>query len=82
MAVVRIQLPIPDAVSNHIYQRYANGRITEKELFVVKRWLAKSPLVVSGNWYKRFNTFYLVGKGPTPSSVLDLNMTPYGIEIQ
>ena len=77
----RIQLPIPKAASDHMYQRFIDGRISEKTYFAILRWIQKQPLVPINDWYKRFNDGYLVGTGPVPTSILSLTMIVNGEEV-
>ena len=47
----------------------------------LKHWLESDVEVPSGQWFKRFPNFTLVGEGELPKTFLTPEMKPYGIEI-
>lgn len=81
MALVRLQTPLPAKCYEHITQRIRERKLTSKDVKALSDWVKKQPMVDSGNWYKRFNNFTIVGSGPTATSILTKNMKPHGKEI-
>lgn len=73
---------IPEALMRHMLQRVREREITMGDLESLVRWLDRNPEVPSGDWFKRFNSFTLVGKGSLPSSFLKVHMYASGKEVE
>jgi hypothetical protein len=57
-------------------------RITGSDLQALQQWIAHSPRVPAGKWYKDFGTFKLCGEGGTPLTFLEQGQVPFGEEVE
>lgn len=48
---------LPAAVRQHLIERFADRRIAAHDLEQLRAWLASSPDVPEGPWYKDFGSF-------------------------
>ncbi len=69
------------ASAAHIAKAIDDRRIMESDLQRLEEWKKTKPLVPNWYWYKDFGTFFVVGDGPSISSVLSDIMTPEGIKL-
>jgi hypothetical protein len=58
-------------VKQHLMDRLKDRRITASDLQALQEWIAHSPHVPSGKWYKNFSTFKVCGQGDTPLTFLE-----------
>lgn len=78
----KIKKPPPPGILNHLFKRYAEGRISDSDFLELKHWLESNPNVPNGKWYKRFKTGTLAGKGEMPLTFLAPGMAPDGEEVE
>jgi len=56
-------------VKQHLMDRLKDRRITASDLQALQEWIAHSPQVPGGKWYKNFGSFKLCGDGDRQCSV-------------
>jgi len=78
----KIRKPPPAGILDHLLEGFRGGRIAIKDFTELKHWLESDVDVPSGQWYKRFTNFTLVGEGELPKSFLTPRMQPYGDEVE
>ena len=66
----------------HLVERFRDGRIKAADFSTLQNWLDTEPEVPTGDWYKRFPTFILAGKGEIVKTFLESGMTPHGTEVK
>lgn len=85
MVSFRLQNPPPIKAIKHIAKRVDERLVTKNEGLAVLNWIRKQPTVPEGFWYKKFNSFVIVGRDGIVTSVLDNNTkiknSVYGKEI-
>jgi hypothetical protein len=69
-------------VKEHLINRLKDRRIIASDLHALQEWIAHSPQVPGGKWYKDFGTFALCGEGDTPLTFLEKDQIPYGDEVE
>jgi hypothetical protein len=67
--MTKIKNPPPRKVLDHLIKRHREGRIAAADFLELKHWLESDPDVPNGEWYKRFKTGTLAGRGDTPSTI-------------
>ena len=83
MPKCRIQLPIPRRFVDHLQQEARYNRVTINEAKFAVSWLMKQPLVDSEGWFKKLpEGAFLVGRGPSPFSILKKGSKPYNDDIE
>jgi len=78
----KIRKPPPAGILDHLLERFREGRIAAGDFTELKHWLESDVEVPSGQWYKRFTNFILVGEAEFPKTFLAATMRPYGIEVK
>ena len=56
--------------ANHLLLRLKERKITEEDLYQLKRWRESKPLAPDGPWYKHFSSFKICGAGRYPKTFL------------
>jgi hypothetical protein len=72
---------IPPAVMAHLLDRVIAREITPANLHQMQKWIETNPTVPDGDWYKRFGTFSICGKGPLVKTFLTSKQVPVGTEV-
>ena len=70
------------ASKQHLLDRLKDRQITASDLQALQEWIAHSPQVPHGKWYRDFGTFKLCGDGEIPSTFLEKDQIPYGDEVE
>ncbi len=61
---------MPAAVRQHLIERFSDRRIASHDIDQLRAWLASSPDVPEGLWYKDFGSFKICGEGKYPKTFL------------
>jgi hypothetical protein len=61
---------LPAAVRQHLIERFCDRGIAAKDVEQLQAWLASSPDVPDGRWYRDFGSFKLCGEGKYPKTFL------------
>jgi hypothetical protein len=61
---------LPPAVRQHLIERFSDRRIAAHDVEQLRAWLASSPDVPEGPWYKDFGSFKICGEGKFPKTFL------------
>ena len=56
--------------ANHLLLGLKERKITEEDLYQLKRWRESKPLAPDGPWYKDFGSFKICGEGRYPKTFL------------
>ena len=72
---------LPKALFDHILLRIQERGITPEDLWLMAAWMDKEPIVPTGTWFKRFDTFTLCGEGELVKTVLTTKQTAIGEEV-
>jgi hypothetical protein len=72
---------IPRPLFAHLLQRIQDRSIDAKSLESLAAWLDTKPEVPEGDWFKRFQTMTVCGKGALVKTFLTPSQTPYGAEL-
>ena len=67
---------------DHLVKRFRKGRISASDFLELKHWLESDPDVPGGDWYKRFKTGTLAGRGDTASTFLEPGWSVKGKEVK
>jgi hypothetical protein len=79
---IPLKLIVPREVAQHLKDRIASREIGPKEVEFFLCWARSKPLCPPDEeWYKRFSSFTIVGRGDLPLSVLRANQKPAGIRL-
>jgi len=73
---------LPKALFEHILLRIQQRGITPEDLGDLAAWMDKQPIVPEGAWFKRFGSFILCGDGELVRTVLTVQQTAIGDEVQ
>jgi len=69
---------LPAAVREHLIERMRDRKISLPDLDKLRMWVATSPIVPWGEWYKDFGSFKLCGEGPIPKTFLTASQPARG----
>ena len=72
---------IPRPLFAHLLQRIQDRSIAAKDLESLAAWLDTNPEVPEADWFKRFQTMIVCGKGPLVKTFLTLSQAPFGEEL-
>lgn len=72
---------LPDAIRIHLLLRLKERRISEADLYELKRWRDSRPEAPDGPWYKDFGSFKICGEGRYPKTFLLRGQTATGKEL-
>ena len=72
---------IPRALFAHLLQRIAERSIDAEALKSLAGWLDTNPEVPTGDWFKRFPTMTVCGKGVLVKTFLTPSQAPVGTEL-
>jgi hypothetical protein len=72
---------IPRALLAHLLLRIEERRINADALKSLAAWLDTNPEVPTGDWYKRFPTMTVCGKGTLVKKFLTPAQAPIGKEV-
>ncbi len=61
---------LPEAVRQHLIERFSDRRIAALDLQQLRNWIASAPEVPDTLWYKDFGSFKLCGEGKYPKTFL------------
>ena len=61
---------LPEAIRIHLLRRLKERKITEDDLYQLKRWRDSDPDAPEGAWYKDFGSFKVCGEGRYPKTFL------------
>jgi hypothetical protein len=78
----KIKKPPPPYFMKHLLERFREGRIQAADFDALQNWPDTEPEVPIGEWYKRFPTFILAGKGEVVKTFLAQGMAPHGTEVR
>ena len=71
---------LPLRVFRHLSEQAAARHISAEDLLALTEWLASSPNVPEGDWFKRFEGMILCGHGVLPKTFLIAGQVPFGEE--
>ncbi len=74
-------LRLPEAVRHHLIERFSDRRIAALDVQQLRDWIASSPEVPDGLWYKDFGSFKICGEGKYPKTFLLPGQAARGTEI-
>ncbi len=72
---------LPTAIRQHLIERFTDRRIAAHDLADLRTWLASSPDVPDGAWFKDFGSFKLCGEGKYPKTFLLKGQVAKGKEL-
>ena len=72
---------IPRALLGHLLQRIAERRIDALALNSLAVWLDTNPEVRAGDWFKRFPSMTVCGRGVLIKTFLTPSQVPIGAEL-
>lgn len=72
---------LPLEIERHFLRKVRKRALSNENVIALIEWLVTEPEAPDGDWYKHFGGFILCGEGPYPKTVLEPEMTPFGIEI-
>jgi len=72
---------IPRPLFAHLLQRIQERSIAAKDLESLAAWLDTNPEVPEADWFKRFQTMTVCGKGSLVKTFLTLSQAPFGEEL-
>ena len=72
---------IPEAIPRHLLKRIRERDIPVRALGDLANWIATSPEVPDGQWFKRFRDYTLCGEDRLAKTILKPNQTAIGTEI-
>jgi hypothetical protein len=72
---------IPRPLFAHLLQRIQDRSIDAQALASLAAWLDTQPEVPEGEWYKRFQTMTVCGKGPLVKTFLTPSQSPFGEQL-
>ncbi len=72
---------IPRPLFAHLLQRIQERSIDAKSLESLAAWLDTQPEVPEGEWFKRFDTMTVCGRGPLVKTFLVPSQVPFGTEL-
>jgi hypothetical protein len=72
---------VPRPLFAHLLQRIQDRSIEAKALESLAAWLDTNPEVPEGDWFKRFKTMTVCGKGPLVKTFLTPSQAPFGEEL-
>ncbi len=72
---------IPRALLTHLLLRIEQRRISADALKSFAAWFDAHPEVPEGDWFKRFPTMTVCGKGPLVKTFLTPQQLPTGREV-
>jgi hypothetical protein len=72
---------IPRALMEHLAERIRQREVGIADLQALAEWLDTKPEVPSGDWYKRFTTMIVCGRGTLVRTFLRASQTPMGNEV-
>lgn len=61
---------LPTALSQHLFDRLAERKITAEDLYQLKLWRESEPEAPEGEWYQDFGSFKICGSGKFPKTFL------------
>ena len=61
---------LPPALRDHLFDRFAERKITIEDLYQLKLWRESEPEAPEGAWYKDFGSFKICGEGEYPKTFL------------
>ncbi|MGH9643302.1 MAG: hypothetical protein ACRD3Q_12880 [Terriglobales bacterium] len=73
---------LPQAVRQHLIERFADRRISTLDIAALQAWIASSPDVPDGPWYKDFRSFKICGEGKYPKTFLLAGQAAKGTELK
>ena len=72
---------LPVGVFRHLSEQALARQISEEDLLSMAEWLASSPIVPEGDWFKRLEGMILCGHGVLPKTFLIAGQVPFGEEV-
>ena len=72
---------VPRPLFAHLLQRIQERSIDAKALESLAAWIDTNPEVPEGDWFKRFKTMIVCGKGPLVKTFLTPSQAPFGEEV-
>ena len=72
---------IPRALFAHLLLRIEERSISAEALTSFATWLDTNPEVPNKDWYKRFSTMTVCGKGTLVKTFLTSRQIPIGVEL-
>jgi hypothetical protein len=69
---------LPTNVRQHLIDRMRERAITIADLNQLRLWIASQPEVPEGDWYKKFGSFKICGRGSYPKTFLLPNQVAKG----
>jgi hypothetical protein len=72
---------VPRPLFAHLLERIQDRSIEAQALESLAAWLDTNPEVPEGDWFKRFKTMTVCGKGPLVKTFLTPSQAPFGEEL-
>jgi hypothetical protein len=72
---------LPPRLLDHLADRVREREVRADDLITLRDWLDSNPEVPAGDWFKRFETFIVCGKGELVKTVLSKQQSPAGEEL-
>ncbi len=72
---------VPRRLLGHLLDRMRERRVTVGDLQGFAAWLDTCPEVPDGDWYKRFSSMTVCGRGAMVRTFLAADQTPSGMEV-
>ncbi len=72
---------VPNRLLGHLLDRIRARGVTVGDLERFAAWLDTRPEVPEGDWYKRFSSMTVCGRGAMVKTFLAADQTPTGMEL-
>ncbi len=72
---------VPKRLLEHLLDRIRSREVTAEDLEALAAWLDTKPEVPAGDWFKRFPSMTVCGKGALVRTFLTEDQSPIGHEI-
>jgi hypothetical protein len=66
---------------DHLADRVRLRQISAADLIALRDWLDSNPEVPAGDWFKRFENFFICGRGELIKTLLSKQQSPIGEEM-
>lgn len=72
---------VPQPLLDHLLDRVRSREVAVDDLEAVAEWLDTDPEVPIGDWYKRFPSMIICGRGALVKTFLSADQSPLGVEL-
>ncbi len=72
---------VPKRLLDHLLDRVRSREVAVDDLVALAAWLDTDPEVPTGDWYKRFPSMIICGRGALVKTFLSADQSPVGAEL-